>query len=191
MCAPWVTQHTSIRYSSSCHTRVNMGESIFFTAAMIRAFRSARSRGLVCRRVLCVLCTKCTLHSNHRDLLVWYSHTQNDFSPGAAICSLHTLASHSGRNMNYDEKQFTGRGGKKLSCSFYPYRFRKYVPYVLPITNSCNPGLHYVTPCIYSIDYWQYNGDASPENHKYQSRIHPQIRKTKQETMQLQWQHLF
>ena len=45
MCAPPVTRHTSIRYSSSCHTRVNMGASIFFTAAMIRAFRSARSRG--------------------------------------------------------------------------------------------------------------------------------------------------
>ena len=27
------------------HTRVNMGASIFFTAVMIRAFRSARSRG--------------------------------------------------------------------------------------------------------------------------------------------------
>ena len=45
MCAPRVTRHTSIRYSSYCHTRVNMGASIFFTAAMIRAFRSARSRG--------------------------------------------------------------------------------------------------------------------------------------------------
>jgi hypothetical protein len=45
MCAPWVRRHTMIRYSSSCHTRVNIGASIFFTAAMIRAFRSARSRG--------------------------------------------------------------------------------------------------------------------------------------------------
>ena len=45
LCAPMVTRHTSIRYSSSCHTRVNMGALIFFTAAMIRAFRSARSRG--------------------------------------------------------------------------------------------------------------------------------------------------
>jgi len=45
MCAPRVTRHTAIRYSSSCHTHVNMGASIFFTAAMIRAFRSARSRG--------------------------------------------------------------------------------------------------------------------------------------------------
>jgi hypothetical protein len=25
MCEPRVTRHTSIRYSSSCHTRVNMG----------------------------------------------------------------------------------------------------------------------------------------------------------------------
>jgi hypothetical protein len=39
MCAPRVTRRTSIRYSNSCHTRVNMGASIFFTAAMIRAFR--------------------------------------------------------------------------------------------------------------------------------------------------------
>ena len=45
MRAPRVTRHTAIRYSSSCHTRVNIGASIFFTAAMILAFRSARSRG--------------------------------------------------------------------------------------------------------------------------------------------------
>jgi hypothetical protein len=42
MCEPRVTRHTSIRYSSSCHTRVSMGASTFFSAAMIRAFRSAR-----------------------------------------------------------------------------------------------------------------------------------------------------
>jgi hypothetical protein len=41
-----------------------------------------------------------------KDLLVWYSDTQN-FSPRAAIFSLHTLASPSGRNANYDEKQLT------------------------------------------------------------------------------------
>jgi hypothetical protein len=43
-CAPRLTWHTSIRYSCSFHTRFNMGASIFFTAAMIRAFRSARAR---------------------------------------------------------------------------------------------------------------------------------------------------
>ena len=45
MCAPRVTRHTSIRYSSSYNTRANMGASTFFTTALIRAFRSARSRG--------------------------------------------------------------------------------------------------------------------------------------------------
>jgi hypothetical protein len=43
-CSRRVTWHTSIRYSSSCDTRVNMGALIFFTAAIIRAFRSARPR---------------------------------------------------------------------------------------------------------------------------------------------------
>ena len=45
MCVPRVTRYTAIRCSSSCHTRVNMGASIFVTAAMIRAFKSARSHG--------------------------------------------------------------------------------------------------------------------------------------------------
>jgi len=35
-----------------------------------------------------------------------------------------------------------------LSCSFYLYRFRKYVSYGFPIINYCNPGVHYETPCI-------------------------------------------
>ena len=76
---------------------------------------------------------------------MWYSNTQNYFSPGVAIFSLHTLASPSGRDANYDEKLLTGGG---LSCSFYLYRFRKYVSYGFPIINFCNPGVHYETPCI-------------------------------------------
>jgi hypothetical protein len=43
MCSPRLKRHKSIRYSSSCHTRVNMGASIIFTAAVIRDFRSAMS----------------------------------------------------------------------------------------------------------------------------------------------------
>jgi len=73
---------------------------------------------------LCVPCTKCTLHSNHR-LTVSYSNTHNDFSLGAAIFSLHKLESPNGKNVNYDEKQLTEE--KLLSCSFYLFRFRKYV----------------------------------------------------------------
>jgi hypothetical protein len=87
---------------------------------------------------------RCTVTT---DLLVWYSNTQNDLSPGAAIFSLHTLALPSGRNVNYDEKQLSGEK-KNLSCSFYQNRFRKYVSNAFPIINFCNPGVHYETPCM-------------------------------------------
>jgi len=49
---------------------------------------------------------RCTVTT---DLLVPHSNTQNDFSLGAAIFSLITLASPSGRNKNYDEIQPTGK----------------------------------------------------------------------------------
>jgi hypothetical protein len=39
-------------------------------------------------------------------------------------------------------------GKKFLSCSYYLYRFRKYVSYGFPAINFCNPGVHYGTPCI-------------------------------------------
>ena len=38
-----------------------------------------------------------------------------------------------------------------FSCSFYVYRFRKFVSYGFPIINFCNPGVHYETPCIKEI----------------------------------------
>ena len=93
---------------------------------------------------------RCTVTT---DLLVWYSNTHNDFPPGAAIFSLHTLASPSGRNVNYDEKQLTGGG---LSCSFCLYRFRKYVSCGFPVIDFCNRGVQYETPCIlyYERVYW-------------------------------------
>jgi len=59
--------------------------------------------------VAMVFCTKCKLHSNHRLTPVIFRHTKN-FSPGATIFSLHTLASPSGRNVNYDKKN----AGKKF-----------------------------------------------------------------------------
>jgi len=95
-------------FSSFCYTRVNMGALIFFTAAMIRAFMSARSRGNGGTNNFACFArnARCTANT---DLLVWYCNTQNYFSPGAAIFSLHTLASPSGRNVNYDEKQLTGK----------------------------------------------------------------------------------
>jgi hypothetical protein len=38
-------------------------------------------------------------------------------------------------------------GKKFLSCSFYLYRYRKYMSYGFPIINFCNPGVHDETPC--------------------------------------------
>ena len=45
VCTTGDTAHIDMIFKFLPHTRVNMGTSIFFTAAMIRAFRSARSRG--------------------------------------------------------------------------------------------------------------------------------------------------
>jgi hypothetical protein len=78
------------------------------------------------------------------DLVIWHCNTQNDFSPGAAIFSLHALTSPSELRL----KQLTGKNF--LSCSFYLYSlFRKYVSYGFLIINFCNPGVHYETPCIF------------------------------------------
>jgi hypothetical protein len=49
---------------------------------------------------------RCTVTT---DLFVWYSNTQNDFSPRVAIFLLCTLALHSGRYVNYNKKQLTGK----------------------------------------------------------------------------------
>jgi len=148
MCTPRVTRHASIRNSSSCHTRVNMGISIFFTAAMIRAFRSARSHGnggmntfpYFARNARCTVTT---------DLFVWYFKTQNYFylqRPFFHYIHSDRLAAEMWTTMknNLLGKEF-------FSCSFYLYRFRKYLSYGFPITNFWNPRVHYETPCIFSI----------------------------------------
>jgi hypothetical protein len=127
MCAPRVTRHISIRYSSSCHIRFNMGVSIFFTAAMIRAFRSARSRGDGSSR---------RLHEMHvaqkPQAYICDIPTDKTTSPPERPCShyihSHRLAAEMWTTMKND---FLGK--KLLSCSFYLYRFRKYLSYGFPI----------------------------------------------------------
>ena len=47
------------------------------------------------------------------------------------------------------QKELT-REKKCLHCSFYLYRFRKYVSYGFPIIIFCNPGVHYETPCTFA-----------------------------------------
>jgi hypothetical protein len=85
---------------------------------------------------------RCTLTT---DLLVWYSNIQN-FSPGAVIFSLHH--SHRRAAEMWTTTKTTYWEKKKLSCSFYLYRFHKYVSYGFPIINFCNARVHYETPCI-------------------------------------------
>jgi len=144
VCAPLVTRHTSIRYSSSCHTHASTWVHRY--SSLLQWSVPLGQRGHVAM-VGRILCTKCTLHSNHR-LTVSYSDTQNDFYPEAAIFSLHTLLSPSGRNVNYNEKHLTGGG---MSWSFYLYRFRKYVSYGFPIIHFCIHVAHYETLCILNI----------------------------------------
>ena len=145
MCAPRVTWHTSIRYSNSCHTHVNTGAfclhrhpvsvNCMYHGWMVLSV--GESFAYFARNARWTVTT---------DLLVRKSSIKNDFSPRAAIFSPHTLASPSGRYVNYDERQLNGK--KFLSCSFYLYRFRKYVSNGFPKINFSNPGVHYVTPCI-------------------------------------------
>ena len=66
-------------------------------------------------------------------------------SPSKRPFSQNIVTSPSGRNVNCDEKQLTGE--RILSCSFYLYRFGKYVSYGFPIINFYNLGVHYETPC--------------------------------------------
>jgi len=145
VCTVGVTRHTSIRYSSSCHTRVNMvAFCLHRHPVSVNCLSHARmvlsvgvSFAYFARNARCTVTT---------DLLVWYSNTQNDLFPGAPIFSLHTLASPSGRNLNYDEKQLTGK--KTILSYSCLYRFRKYASYGFPIINFFNHGVHYETPCI-------------------------------------------
>jgi len=140
MCAPRVTRHTSIRYSTWVHRYSSL---LQWSVPLGQRGHVGGSFAYFARNARCTVTT---------DLLVWYSNTQNGFSPGAANFSLHTLASPSGRNVNYDEKQLTG---KKIFELFYLYRFCKYMSLGFPIINVCNPGVHYETPgichCFYTL----------------------------------------
>jgi hypothetical protein len=125
-----VTRYTSMRYSSYsavigrpldfCLHRHPVSVNCLYHVRIVLSVGG--SFAYFARNARCTVTT---------DLLVWYSNTQHDFFPGAAIFSLHTLASPSGRNVNYVDKRHTGE--KLLSCFFYLYRFRKYVSYGFPI----------------------------------------------------------
>jgi len=86
MCAPRVTRHTSIRYSAVngrplyfCLHRHTVSVNSLYHARMVLSIGG--SFAYFARNARWTVTT---------DWLVWYSNTQNDFSHGAAIFSLHT-----------------------------------------------------------------------------------------------------
>jgi hypothetical protein len=156
MCAPWVTRYKTIRYSSSCHTRVHMGASIFFIAAMIRAFRSARSRGNggsntqsltypQRRKSQGVMLGDLGGHS----VSGWsFPDTHRIHCPGNTVQVLTNLAVEVGKTSVLLEYEKNLLGKIFLSCSFYLYRFCKYVSYGFPVIDFCIPGVHYEMHCV-------------------------------------------
>jgi len=93
-----------------------------------------------------ILCTKCTLQSNHRLTHVIFQVvlTSPLEWPFSHYIHLHCLAAEMWTMMKNNLL-----GKKFLDCSFCLYRFRKYVSYGFPIINLCNPGVHYEPPCIW------------------------------------------
>jgi hypothetical protein len=99
---------------------------------------------VVCRRVLRALCTKCTLHSNHR-LNSCDITTHKTTSPLERPFS-HYIHWHRPAAEMWTAMKNNLMGKKFLCFSFCLYRFCKYVSYGFPIISFCNPGVHYETP---------------------------------------------
>jgi len=145
MCAPWVTWHTSIRYSSSCHTCVNMGAfclhrqplSVNCLCHAWMVLSVGRYFAYFARNAHCTVTT---------DLLCDIP-THNTTSPPEQHFSLY-VHSHSLATEMWTTMKNNLLGKNFLSCFFYLYRFCKYMSYSFPIINSCNPRVHYKTPCI-------------------------------------------
>ena len=142
MCAPQVTRHALIRYSSFCHTRastwVHQYSSLLqWSVPLGQRGHVSGSFAYFARNAHCTVTT---------DLLVWYSNTQNDFPPEWPFS--HYIHSHRLGAEMWTTMKNNLLGKKFLSCSFYLYRFRKYRSYSFPIINFCNSGVHYETPCI-------------------------------------------
>jgi hypothetical protein len=85
---------------------------------------------------------RCVHHRVTRHTSIRYS----SFSHTRVSMGQHGHYIHSNRLAA--EMWTTMKNNKFLSCSFYLYRFRKYVSYGFPIIIFCNPGVRYETPCI-------------------------------------------
>jgi hypothetical protein len=93
---------------------------------------------------------RCTVTT---DLIVWYSNTQKTSPPKRPFsryihCHRPVAEMWTTIKNNLMGKEF-------FSCSFYLFRFRKYMSYGFPIIIFCNTVVHYETPCIlFSTGYF-------------------------------------
>ena len=100
-------------------------------------------------RILCLLCTKCTLHGNHRLTRVIFQHTKRLLPRSGHFLATYTRIAL--RQKCEPRWKTTYWKKKVLSCSFYLYRFGKYVSYGFPIINFCNRWVHYETSCVIPV----------------------------------------
>jgi len=75
VCTTGDTAHIDMIFKFLSHTSQHGSFLLAQTPSFSKLFIS-RTDGLGCRRVLGVLCTKCTLHSNHRLTRVIFQHTR-------------------------------------------------------------------------------------------------------------------
>ena len=78
VCTTDDTAHIDTIFKFFPHTRQHGCFLLAQTPSSSKLF-ILRTNGLVCRRVLCLLCTKCTLHSNHRLTRVIFQHKKTTF----------------------------------------------------------------------------------------------------------------
>jgi hypothetical protein len=141
MCVPRVTRHTSIRY-------LTLSSAVNGRPLDLCLHRHPVTNGLVCRRVVCVLCTKCTLHSNHTLTRVIFKHktTSSPERPVSHYIHSHRLAAGMWTTMK--NNPFLGGGWWLWIDPSSWTGFVNTCPTVFLI-NFCSPGVHYETPCVY------------------------------------------
>ena len=97
VCITGDTAHTDAIFKFLPHMLWHGFASIFFTPAMIHPCHVAR--------VEQILCTKCTLHSNHRLNCVIFQHTKWLLPQSGHFLTTYTRIA---RNVNCEEKQLAG-----------------------------------------------------------------------------------
>jgi hypothetical protein len=144
MCAPLVTGHTSIRYSSFSHTRVNPGQHGHYIHShrLAAEMWTTMENNLLGKKLL-----SCSYLYRFRKCVSYGCPIINFCNPRVhgSTWSLHTRYRLAAEMWTTMENNLLGK--KLLSCS-YLYRFRKCVSYGFPIINFCNPRVNYETPCI-------------------------------------------